>query len=351
MSPADPHATTAAAGPTPLARSLRRFALGAVVVGYLGFGLVTLYRADPSDGMGGGETLLAWLSLLGTTFLPHASIGLLVALLVCVLVRARAALLAGVPLLAMSAGPWLVSFAPPPAAADADPRGSILVMSANLLGTSRSDEEVLAQIAVHRPDVIVFQEVRPGSLARLAAALGDRYESAAAPREHLFGAATFSRLPFSRPAEAVMPSDGRDLPQLMVWVDWLGDDLCIWNIHLHSPVGRSQVAGQARLSWEMGQVLDNRAAEDVPTIIAGDFNAPWRAMPLDALRQRGYREAHRVAGTGPGASWPARGLLSLPPGIRIDHAAFSPGLACVEAWVGEATSSDHRPIFARFVRE
>ena len=108
MSPADPHATTAAAGPTPLARSLRRFALGAVVVGYLGFGLVTLYRADPSDGMGGGETLLAWLSLLGTTFLPHASIGLLVALLVCVLVRARAALLAGVPLLAMSAGPWLV---------------------------------------------------------------------------------------------------------------------------------------------------------------------------------------------------------------------------------------------------
>ncbi|QKK07042.1 MAG: hypothetical protein HND58_01940 [Planctomycetota bacterium] len=58
----------------------------------------------------------------------------------------------------------------------------------------------------------------------------------------------------------------------------------------------------------MGQVLDNRAAEDVPTIIAGDFNAPWRAMPLDALRQRGYREAHRVAGTGPGASWPGAGF-------------------------------------------
>ncbi|MFG0242640.1 MAG: endonuclease/exonuclease/phosphatase family protein [Phycisphaerales bacterium JB054] len=351
MSTDDPHANKDAAGPTPLARAVRRLALGGVLAGYLGFGLVTLYRADPSDGMGGGETLLAWLSLLGTTFLPHASVGLVVGLVVCALLRARAALIAGVPLLAMSAGPWLVSFAPPPAAGVASADGSILVMSANLLGTSRSDEEVLAQIDAYKPDVIVFQEVRPGSLARLTSALGDRYGSAAAPREHLFGAATFSRLPFSRKTEVVMPGDGSDLPQLMSWVDWGGQELCVWNIHLHSPVGRSQVAGQARLSWEMGHTLDSRAAEGVPTIVAGDFNSPWRAMPLDELRDRGYREAHRVVGAGPGATWPARGLLSLPPGIRIDHAAFSPGLVCVEAWVGEATSSDHRPIFARFVRE
>lgn len=351
MPSAEPHTYPDGAGPTRLAVMLRRLALGAVVLGYLGFGLIALYRPDPSDGMGGGETLLAWLSLLGTTFLPHAGVGLVVALAVCVLLRARAALLAGVPLLAMSAGPWVVSFAPGPETAVASADGSMLVMSANLLGTSRSDQEVLAQIDAHLPDVIVFQEVRSGSLARLTAALGDRYESVAAPREHLFGAATFSRLPFSRPTEVVMPGDGRDLPQLMSWVEWNGQELCVWNIHLHSPIGRSQVAGQARLSWEMGVTLDSRAAEGVPTIVAGDFNSPWGAMPLDVLRERGYREAHRVAGEGPGASWPARGLLSLPPGIRIDHAAFSPGLVCVDAWVGEATSSDHRPIFARFVRE
>lgn len=351
MPSADPHANADAAGPTPLAGAARWFAFGAMVAGYIGFGLVTLYRADPSDGMGSGETLLAWLSLLGTTFLPHAGVGLVVALLVSVALRARAAVIAGVPLLAVSVGPWLVSFAPVPATALVGAGESVLVMSANLLGTSRSDEEVLAQIDAHQPDVIVFQEVRPGSLARLTTALGDRYESVAAPREHLFGSATFSKLPFSRRAEVVLPGDGRDLPQLMSWVDWGGRELCVWNIHLHSPVGRSQVAGQARLSWEMGATLDSRDAEGVATIVAGDFNSPWRAMPLDSLRERGYREAHHVAGTGPGASWPARGLLSLPPGIRIDHAAFSPGLVCVEAWVGEATSSDHRPIFARFVRE
>ncbi|MFG0258944.1 MAG: endonuclease/exonuclease/phosphatase family protein, partial [Phycisphaerales bacterium JB041] len=239
MSPVDPHANADAARPTPLLRACRRCALGAVVSGYVGFGLVTLYRADPSDGMGSGETLLAWLSLLGTTFLPHAGVALLVGLCVCAMVRARAALVAGVPLAAMSAGPWLLSFAPPPAAVETG--GSVLIMSANLLGTSRSDEEVLAQIDAHRPDVIVFQEVRPGSLARLAAALGDRYESVDEPREHLFGSATFSRLPFSRRAEVVMPGDGRDLPQLVSWMEWGGGELCVWNIHLHSPVGRSQV--------------------------------------------------------------------------------------------------------------
>lgn len=333
----------------PLRRAVRRAALCVVLLGYVGFGFVILYRPDPSNGMRGAESLLAWASLMGTTFLPHAGVALAVGMVVCVLVRARLAAVVGVPLLVLSAGPWLVSYT---GGDDARSGGdTVLVLSANLLGTSRSDVELLAQIDAHSPDVIVLQEVRAESYARLVAALGDRYVAAAEPREHLFGVATFTRLPFSRASEVVLPLAGADLPQLVSWVDWSGRELCVWNVHLLPPVGLDEVGSQARMSWEMGSRLDEAVGSGALVVVAGDFNSPWRAQPLDVLRDRGFAEAHREAGRGPGATWPARGGLSLPPGIRIDHAAVSPGLVCVEAWVGDPTGSDHRPVFARLARE
>ena len=332
-------------------RAVARVGLFAIALGYLGLAFVSLYRPNPGDGMGSLEAALTWASLMGATFLPHAGVALMVGLVACVLLRARKTALVGVPLLALSLGPWLLSFGPArtddAARSDGD---SLLVLSANLLGVSRSDIDLLGQIETHEPDVIMLQEVRGASLERLVEALGDTYEHVAAPRESNFGVAVFSRLAFKRDARVLHPSSGADLPQLIAWVDWGGEELCVWDVHLLPPTGRGPVAGQARMAWEMGDVLDELLGEGRPMIVAGDFNSPWRGQPLDGLRERGFVEAHREAGRGPGSSWPARGLLSLPPGIRIDHVAYTPGLTCVEAWVGEATASDHRPNFARFAR-
>lgn len=329
--------------------TIGRLALLVVAAGYAALAFVSLYRPDPGDGMGRLETFLTWVSLMGVTFLPHAGVALAVGLVACVCVRARKTALVGVPLLALSLGPWATTFAPARGTGAPPDAESLLVLSANLLGPSGSDVELLDQIAEHNPDVILLQEVRPESHARMAAALADRYTSVAAPREHLFGGAIFSRLRFTREPEIVLPYDGVDLPQVMAWVEWDGRELCVWDIHLLPPTGRSLIAGQATFAAEMGPIVDRVLAGGADAIVAGDFNAPWRAQPLDALRGRGFREGFRTAGVGPGSSWPARGLLSLPPGIRIDHVAFTPGLACIEAWVGEVTSSDHRPNFARFV--
>lgn len=330
-------------------RAAGRLGLLGVLLGYAGLGFALAYRPDAADGMGEAEVALSWLSLMGLTFLPHAGVALALWLVGCVLVRARRVALLGVPLLAISLGPWGVSLVPRGGAAAGRSEDSLLVLSANLLGTSASDVELLEQIGAHGPDVILLQEVRPESFGRLEAALSGDYASVAVPREHLFGGAIFSRLAFSREPVIVYPSDMRDLPQPMAWVEWRGREVCVWNIHLLPPTGRSLVAGQASFAQEMGPVLDGVLGDGGGVIVAGDFNAPWVAQPLDAVRERGFREAHRVAGSGPGSSWPARGLLSLPPGIRIDHVAYSAGLRCVEAWVGEATSSDHRPNFARLV--
>lgn len=331
-------------------QAVARLGLFGIAAGYAALAFVSAYRPDPGDGMGSLETLLTWASLMGATFLPHAGVVLVAGLAACVCVRARKTALLGVPLAAMSLGPWVLSYAPPRHPAVATGGESLLVLSANLLASSGSDVELLEQIEAHRPRVIVLQEVRAAALGRLTAALGDRYAHMAVSREDNFGVAVFSTLPFTRPALVVHPSGGVGPPQLVAWVEWGGGELCVWDVHLLPPTGRSLVAEQARLAYEMGPVLDELLAEGVPLVVAGDFNSPWRGQPLDGLRERGFREGFRAAGVGPGASWPSRGLPSLPPGIRIDHVAGSPGLACVEAWVGERTASDHRPNFARFAR-
>lgn len=338
--------------PSQLRQGAARLGLPGVVAGYGAVLFILLYRPTPADGMGQGEILLTWASLMGNTFLPHLGLALLGWLAVCLLVRARKTALAGVPLLAMSLGPWLLGFAPAHRPVAPVPgQDSLLVLSANLLGVSRSDVELVEQVSAQRPDIILLQEVREGAVERLTAALGDRYTHIAAPRPDFTGVAIFSRLPFTREPRVVYPLPGGTMPHLQAWVEWQGREVCVWDVHLPSPVGRSVTAAQARTAWAMGPVLDGLMAEGEPMIVAGDFNSPWRAQPLDALRGRGFAEAFRSAGRGSGASWPSRGLLSLPPGIRIDQISFTPQFRCVDAWMGRATSSDHLPNFARFVFE
>ncbi|VAX39100.1 hypothetical protein MNBD_PLANCTO03-1921, partial [hydrothermal vent metagenome] len=229
-------------------RVIGRVGLLGIAAGYVALVCVGFFRPDPANGMGATESVLAWLSLMGTTFLPHAGVGLVAWLAVLAIAKAYKTVAIGVPLLVLSLGPWVWSFVPsrdggPVARGDAGE--TMLVLSANLLGTSRSDVELLEQIAAHEPEVIVLQEVRAASLARLESALADRYRVVAAPREHLFGGAVFSRLPFTRPARIVYPTDGHDLPQIMVWVEFAGQEVCVFDIHLLPPTGLHLVAGQA----------------------------------------------------------------------------------------------------------
>ncbi|MCC7387948.1 MAG: endonuclease/exonuclease/phosphatase family protein [Phycisphaerales bacterium] len=336
--------------PAPIRRAAARLGAIGVLAGYAALALALLYRPSPADGMGPVETLLTWCSLMGTTFLPHAGMALLVALCILLLLRARKAALAGLPLLAISLGPWLLSFAPPgprTPPTPPTPDGSLLVLSANLLASTRSEEQLFAQIREHRPDVILVQEVRDASAARLHAALDDEYHSVAILREDNFGQAVFSRLPFTRDPVIAPLDDSNPLPQISAFIEFEGRELCLWNIHLTSPLNLTRTAEQAAMAWRMGAYLDDLAARGAPAIVGGDFNAPWGAQPLDALRTRGYREAHRAAGEGPGATWPRITPLKYAPGITLDHIAFPAQLECLQAWAGEDTGSDHKPIFAR----
>ena len=57
----------------------------------------------------------------------------------------------------------------------------------------------------------------------------------------------------------------------------------------------------------------------------------------------GFAEAHGIAGSGRGSTWPVHLWLHWIPGIRIDHVFLGPGLTSTSAWTGGLTGSDHRP--------
>ncbi len=337
---------------TRLHRVIWALGIAGIGLGYAALAFARLYRPEPADGFGRGEAALTWLSLMGTTFLPHAGIGLMVGLGALLVLRRWRTAAVGVPLLALSLGPWLVAFTPqrgagsggaPDSAAASD--GSMLVLSVNLLSTSNADRAILEQIDRHLPDVILVQEITNAAYERVRSTLAEDYPHAVgAPREDHFGQAVFSRVPFSRPARLYPPRPGWDVPQIMAFVELGGREVCLWNLHLLPPVSFDAVAWQAARGAELAAVA---AETGVPTLVCGDFNSPWTGQPLDSLRRGGYTEAHRAAGRGPGNTWPRRTVLRFAPGVRIDHVAVPPEMRCAEAWTGEDTGSDHRPVFAR----
>jgi endonuclease/exonuclease/phosphatase (EEP) superfamily protein YafD len=78
----------------------------------------------------------------------------------------------------------------------------------------------------------------------------------------------------------------------------------------------------------------------------GDFNATCNSEIYDAMAERGYRDAHRLAGTGRGTTWCNRGLFSLFPGFQIDHIFLSRELTAVSCETLSGPGSDHRALLA-----
>lgn len=200
------------------------------------------YRPDPTDGMGAAETLAAWGSLMVVTFLPHAGVGLALAGAGLGAARLWKSSAGAIVLSGALVGPWvLAGGGARPGAAAGD---TLVVCSANLLGTSESDIELLEQIRAVGPDVVLLQEVQREHMERLSEALGEEYAAVAEPREHLFGEAVFSRLPISREARVVYPPGGLDTPQIVAWVEWEGRELCVVDVHLLAPVRAGYVRAQ-----------------------------------------------------------------------------------------------------------
>ena len=84
----------------------------------------------------------------------------------------------------------------------------------------------------------------------------------------------------------------------------------------------------------------------MPTVVAGDFNAPVRSAFLRRLHELPWTNASEaVRGYAP-VTWPMHPERPAPIRIAIDHVMYSGAFTAVGFELGTATNSDHAPVVA-----
>jgi len=162
--------------------------------------------------------------------------------------------------------------------------------------------------------------------------------------------ALFSRFPIVSYARHPVRNSHRVL--LSAVIDIHGKRVTIIDAHLSTAVrGESLSHHTGTLAAYLRQTTSIReqqidallrlaATSPYPVIIAGDFNTPPRGV-LYRRMGRHFQDAFRVAGWGPGYSYPTRFPL-----MRIDYLFLDPRLHARSCWTPAEKASDHRPFFA-----
>ena len=136
---------------------------------------------------------------------------------------------------------------------------------------------------------------------------------------------------------------------LDVRLDVAGEPLRVINLHLMTgdPLGKLKKGKKGRFRWLnvtaesraiQFEALSNHLAENVPTVILGDFNTPPNSKGHDLLSQS-LSDCFGAVGSGFGYTFRAD-----IPVWRIDYVWASKELVPCKAEVESCQLSDHRPL-------
>jgi len=192
------------------------------------------------------------------------------------------------------------------------------------------------------PDIVVLQEFTAVHEEALNSARGNEVLRAYAhrslhPQPDPFGMGVFSKWPLED-IEVVKPIDSTQTLKLRLKVQWQGQPLLLTAVHPMPPVSPEYAqARDASLLLE----AQHLAQQDIPGILAGDFNdTPW-AAGMRALEPMLYRA------TGLQPTWPnANGVLSVLP---LSHILVTRHWHRRSSAIGPDVGSDHRPVIATLI--
>ena len=311
-------------------------------------GLVSFSYALPQD-LTDTDRLygrLATVAFYGRVFTFHAGLALLAAVAWGLLARRRMLLMVAMVAAVGCLGPAVYASrprTPPPAAGP-----TLRVMSVNLLFLNHDYPAILAAVHEADPDVLVCEEYAFALDDNLRPALSAAYPyHGVEPRPFSAGMAVFSKRPFTQPPRTEADSDRMQIRAAVR----LGDrEVVLFGVHPTSPHGPRSIV-KNRL--QTAAFIREASAEQLPVVMAGDWNFTAETPNADALRSAGLTDAYDLASPGGRAStWPElprwAGWL---PGVRIDHVYLSAGLTCTRyATVTKGDGSDHHPIVADVAR-
>ncbi len=233
------------------------------------------------------------------------------------------------------------------------PADSLVCVSYNIKYSEEMEqslEDLASDPRLHRPDILLLQEMSAGGTAVLARRLGMNYfyhPSFIHPHHgELFGNAVLSPWPLSNPRNIVLPHPNpmteNRRSALAVDVQVGERKVLAVSIHLATLV----VDLEHRVE-QLTVVRDSLLQETGPMIVGGDFNSgtQWEVILFSrALREDGFREARlplvRTARGGP--------LDLVGYHLKLDH-IFYKNLSFVSAGISKETSaSDHFPVWSVF---
>lgn len=208
----------------------------------------------------------------------------------------------------------------------------LTVASQNLYANNPDPLASVRELTANGADLVGVQEAADGVIDRIGVALSDRYPHVAAAST----IALYSRFPIE---------DRQTVDTGLGWARALRAQVAtpqgpvtVYVVHLAS----ARIGKMGMRDRSLAQLADRLRVDKAPRLIVmGDFNTATtdRAFrSLDGLVQ----DSQRVAGTGPGFTWPAEFPLTRP-----DHVLFR-GVRAVDSTSVRTPGTDHRGITAGF---
>ncbi|MCG8408244.1 MAG: endonuclease/exonuclease/phosphatase family protein [Phycisphaerales bacterium] len=287
--------------------------------------------------------LTSWVAFLFRTFIFHLGLFLLTVLLVALWRRCWKLLVAGFPVLLIAIGPSLWQYRP--RTAQSIDGETITLMSINLLMINKNTDPIIGEINAAQPDVLLLQEYTDHWHEAINAAISSDYpHKVHIIRDDSFGSAIYSRRPSKGRIERYVDLGSGSEPQVRAVIDIDGRDVALYNIHFLPPFGVDYIIETRK---QFADLVERLSREELPVILAGDFNFTERTPQASDLRKLGAVDAQEVGGWGRGTTWPVSHFFRWIPSIRLDHIYLTDGLTCSECQTGQGKGSDHRPVIAK----
>lgn len=219
------------------------------------------------------------------------------------------------------------------------PEQTYRLLSANILGSNRSFEQLTHLLAKENPDLVLWIEYDHRHVEGLRPAVAGFAHSFTYPRHDNYGLALLSQLPLATAEIRFLNAD--HVPVLIARVEIEGRLLTI--ITSHPPPPKRQWMSKMR-DRQLLALARLAAEQKGEVILAGDFNTTqWSHSFRDFLHASRLLDSQ--AGFGLQTTWPAHLPLFRVP---IDHVFHTPGIQITQRRTGPFTGSDHRPILIDF---
>jgi endonuclease/exonuclease/phosphatase family metal-dependent hydrolase len=222
----------------------------------------------------------------------------------------------------------------------------MLLMTFNTANDFIAPHDLVTTIDRSGAAIVGLQELSERNAAALEAAQLESLPYRVLFGEYINGKGLLSRYPIAASERFALPS-GRSAIEAHVLIE--GQKTTVFVIHPPPPDPR-RLEVVSRLGLADVKMLAARLPFDRPTLVLGDFNFARGTRGYRLLRRAGLIDTYRVAGVGPGATYPVRrqGInVSLPRLLRLDYIWVSRHFVPLQTWRGPVTDSDHLPLLSR----